>query len=61
MASEHIDLLELMAVFLILKHFQAQVIGTAMETQTDTTTVVAYIIHQGDTFYRSLCRLTTQL
>ena len=57
----HINLLELVAVFRALKHFQSTVTGHAVRVRSDNLTVVAYINHQGGTRSARLCALTWEL
>ena len=59
--SEHINMLELRAVFRTLKHFERVVYDRVVLVQTDNSTVVSYINRQGGTRSWSLCRLTLDL
>ena len=59
--SEHINMLELRAVFRSLVHFQSIVSNKTVLVQSDNTTVVAYINRQGGTKSISLCRLALDL
>ena len=59
--SEHINMLELRAVFRSLTFFRTLVRNKTVLVQSDNTTVVAYINHQGGTRSFSLCRLTLDL
>ena len=60
-SREHINLLELKAVFLALQAFQHRVVGQSVALMCDNSTVVAYVNKQGGTVSRSLCSLTKQL
>ena len=57
----HINVLELMAVLLSLKHFENLLRGQTVLVLTDNTTVAAYINRQGGTHSRSLNLLTAEL
>ena len=57
----HINVLELMAVQLSLKHFQDRLIGRTVLVLTDNVSVAAYINRQGGTHSWSLYRLATRL
>ncbi|KAL2095682.1 hypothetical protein ACEWY4_007830 [Coilia grayii] len=46
---QHINMLELQAVFLGLQHFLTDLAGRHVLVRTDNSTVVYYINHQGDT------------
>ena len=59
--SNHINWLELQAVWLTLKHCQSQVSGTAVEILSDNSTTVSYINKQGGTHSLSLCKLALDL
>ena len=48
-ALDHVNFLELRAVFLALKSFEEIVKGQSLLIRSDNTTVVAYINHQGGT------------
>ncbi|CAG2244243.1 unnamed protein product [Mytilus edulis] len=52
--EEHINLLEMRAVFLSLRQFQAVVQGQSLLVATDNSTVVAYLQNQGGTHSFSL-------
>jgi ribonuclease HI len=52
--AEHINLLEMRAVLLALKHFHDLVQGQALVIATDNTTVVAYLQNQGGAHSHSL-------
>ena len=52
--QEHINILEMRAVLLALKHFQEVIQGQSLLVATDNTTVVAYLQNQGGTHSRSL-------
>ena len=56
-AKQHINWLELQAVWLTLKHFLPQLQGTALDVISDNSTMVAYINKVGGTQSPSLCRL----
>ena len=56
-AKQHINWLELQAVWLTLKHFLPQLQGTAVDVISDNSTMVAYINKVGGTQSASLCRL----
>ncbi|KAL0162443.1 hypothetical protein M9458_041839, partial [Cirrhinus mrigala] len=57
----HINMLELMAVFLALKHFRPFLEGFHVLVRTDNTTVVAYINRQGGTRSLQLHNLARKL
>ena len=57
----HINLLEMMALFLGLQAFQEEVAGHHVTAMCDNSTVVAYVNKQGGTVSRSLCLLTSRL
>ena len=59
--SVHINVLELMAVFLALRHFLPYVTGAHVLVRTDNTTVVAYINKQGGLRSPQLHRLAHKL
>lgn len=61
MAHLHINMLELWAVFLALKHFIQFVQGHHVLVKTDNATVVAYINRQGGTRSLQLHRLARKL
>ncbi|VDI57090.1 Hypothetical predicted protein, partial [Mytilus galloprovincialis] len=52
--EEHINLLEMRAVFLSLRQFQAVIQGQSLLVATDNSTVVAYLQNQGGTHSFSL-------
>ena len=58
---EHINLLELKAVFLGLLAFQHRIAHQSVALMCDNATVVAYINKQGGTVSRSLSLLTKEL
>ena len=55
--SLHINVLELKAVFLALKHFRLQCQNQTVLVATDNSTVVAYINKQGGTHSVEMCAL----
>ena len=55
--SLHINILELKAVFLALKHFRLQCQNQTVLVATDNSTVVAYINKQGGTHSVEMCAL----
>ncbi|KAL6465657.1 hypothetical protein MHYP_G00257900 [Metynnis hypsauchen] len=57
----HINYLELLAVFLAVKHFRKFLQGQHVLIKTDNSTVVAYINRQGGTRSLQLRRLTRKL
>lgn len=57
----HINMLELMAVFLALKHFLPFLEGFHVLVRTDNTTVVVYISRQGGTRSLQLHNLECKL
>ncbi|XP_038153414.1 uncharacterized protein LOC119791417 [Cyprinodon tularosa] len=57
----HINMLELHAVFLALKHFMPYVMGRHVLVKTDNSTVVAYINRQGGTRSLQLHRLARDI
>ncbi|XP_067245130.1 uncharacterized protein, partial [Chanodichthys erythropterus] len=59
--SWHINRLEMMAVFLALKHFLPDLRGFHVLVRTDNTAVVAYINHQGGLRSRRLYYLARQI
>jgi hypothetical protein len=59
--QSHINVLEMRAVTLALKHFGPQLEGKRILIATDNTTVLAYINHQGGTRSQSLMEETEQL
>ncbi|XP_060750593.1 uncharacterized protein LOC132862550 [Tachysurus vachellii] len=61
LVHEHINYLELLAVWLALKHFLSFLRGRHVLVKTDNTTVVAYINRQGGTRSLQLHRLATKL
>ena len=58
---EHINLLELKAVWLALQAFQHRVAHQSVALMCDNATVVAYVNKQGGTVLRCLCSLTKEL
>ena len=54
----HINVLELLAVTYAFKCFRSVVVGQAVLVQSDNTTVVSYINHQGGTRSPQLCAHT---
>lgn len=61
MALLHINMLELWAVFLALKHFTQFIQGQHVLVKTDNATVVAYINRQGGTRSLRLHRLAQRI
>ncbi|XP_040915373.1 uncharacterized protein LOC121195777 [Toxotes jaculatrix] len=61
MARLHINVLEMQAVFLALKHFLPHLLGHHVLVKTDNSTVVAYINRQGGTRSLQLHRLAQRL
>ena len=59
-SKEHINLLDLKAVFLALQAFQHRVVGQSVALMCDNSMVVAYVNKQG-AVSRSFCVLTKQL
>ena len=59
--QEHINLLELKAVYLALQAFQHRVAHQSVALMCDNSTVVAYVNKQGGTVSLSLCKLTKEL
>ncbi|XP_071153579.1 uncharacterized protein [Mytilus edulis] len=59
--EEHINLLEMRAVFLSLRQFQAVVQGQSLLVATDNSTVVAYLQNQGGTHSFSLYHLSKEI
>ncbi|XP_055999480.1 uncharacterized protein LOC130047863 [Ostrea edulis] len=59
--TEHINLLEMRAVLLALKHFSQFVQGQSLMIATDNTTVVAYLQNQGGTHSQSLYLLCKEI
>ncbi len=59
--SWHINLLEMLAVFLALKNFLADRRGQLVLVQSDNTSVVFYINHQGGLRSRPRCKLACQI
>ena len=53
----HINILELKAVFLALKHFQGQLRQKIVLVSSDTSTVVSYINKEGGTHSFEICAL----
>ena len=60
-SREHINFLELKAVYLALQAFQHRVAHQSVALMCDNSTVVAYVNKQGGTVSRSLCLLTKEL
>ena len=60
-SPQHINNLELRAVYLALQQFLPHVLGQHVIAMTDNTTVVAHINNQGGTHSRSLFQLTREL
>ena len=60
-ARLHINLLELLAVFLALQSFEDLIFGQSILIRSDNSMVVSYINHQGGTHSPSLCNLTLVL
>lgn len=60
-AEAHINVLELWAVFLALKHFQQFLQGQHVLIKTDNSTAVAYINRQGGTRSPQLHQLAQQI
>ena len=58
---QHINLLEMKALFLGLQAFREDVIGHHVTAMCDNSTVVAYVNKQGGTVSRALCLLTSRL
>lgn len=58
---EHINYLELLAVWLALKHFLSFIKGQHVLVKTDTATVIAYISWQGGTCSLQLHQLARRL
>ncbi len=58
---QHINILEMKAVWLALQHFQHQLKDKHVLIRTDNTTMVFYINHQGGTRSRSLLNLAQRL
>ncbi len=59
--SWHIKCLEMLAVFLALKNFLADIRGHHVLVHSDNTSVVSYINHQGFLRSRPLCKLACQI
>ncbi len=59
--SWHINHLEMLAVFLALKNFLADLTGHHVLVHSDNTSVVSYINHQGGLRSRPLCKLACQI
>ena len=57
----HINILEMKAVLLALRHFQEQIQGKAVLIQSDNTTVVAYILKDGGMRSPSMNALVKEL
>ena len=60
-ARLHINLLELLAVFLALQSFEDLIFEQSIMIRSDNSMVVSYINHQGGTHSPSLCNLTVVL
>lgn len=58
---DHINSLELKAVFLALQNLESHVLGHSVLIRSDNMTVVSFINHQGGTHSSSLCHLTLDL
>ena len=61
LCSQHVNLLELMAVWLTLRHFSAELEGRHVLVRTDSTSVVFFINHQGSTRSRRCLALSRRL
>ncbi len=59
--SWHINRLEMLAVFLALKNFLADLKGHHVLVHSDNTSVVSYLNHQGGLRSRPLCKLACQI
>ncbi len=59
--SRQINRLEMLAVFLALKNFLADLRGHHVLVHSDNTSVVSYINHQGGLRSRPLCKLACQI
>ncbi|XP_073732565.1 uncharacterized protein [Misgurnus anguillicaudatus] len=59
--QQHINVLELQAVFFGLQHFLPEVAGRHVLVRTDNTTVVYYINHQGGTRSLQCLKIAQQL
>ncbi|VDI56241.1 Hypothetical predicted protein [Mytilus galloprovincialis] len=59
--EEHINLLEMRAVFLSLRQFQAVIQGQSLLVATDNSTVVAYLQNQGGNHSFSLYHLSKEV
>jgi len=57
----HINHLELLAVWLALKHFEPEIRGRSVLVMTDNSAVVGQIQNQGGTKSRSLTQLSTEM
>ena len=55
--AEHINVLELRAIWLTMEHFLPLLQGATVEAMTDNTTAASYINREGGTHSRKLCRL----
>ncbi|XP_029998122.1 uncharacterized protein LOC115424868 [Sphaeramia orbicularis] len=60
-SGEHINVLELLAVYLALQYFLPGLQGRHVLVRSDNTAVVFHINHQGGTSSKKLLRLTQQL
>lgn len=58
---QHINLLELQAVFLALQHFQPELRGRHVLIRTDSSVAAAYVNRQGGLGSLRLCRLAQQI
>ncbi len=59
--SWHINCLEMLAVFLALKNFLADLRGHHVLVHSDNTSVVSYLNHQGGLRSRPHCKLACQI
>jgi len=59
-AKQHINWLELQAVWLTMQALEEMLIGSAVEVLSDNSTTVAYINKQGGTRSATLCALALQ-
>jgi ribonuclease HI len=59
--DRHINFLELMAVFLALKHFEQRILGWHVLIRTDNTTTMCYFNKQGGLRSRALDALAREL
>ena len=58
-SQEHINVLEMRAVELALASFLPQLAGQSVIPMSNNTSVVAYLLHQGDTVSRRLCLMVS--